>query len=121
MALWYLWVSPFLCDFAGAQEFHDVLGSLGHGRLYPGVVAQLLHPQVQGADDGLVWRGKARSRLWHHAPRRAMLAVTASKQGLTDHVIALKAQLAGLAGLEDLHPDEFNFRLAVLEHLLRRR
>lgn len=50
-----------------------------------------------------------------------MLAVTASKQGLTDHVVALKAQLAGLAGLEDLHPDELNFRLAVLEHLLRRR
>lgn len=46
----------FFCDFSRAQEFHDVLGSLGHGGLYLGVVAQLLHPQVQRADDGLVWR-----------------------------------------------------------------
>lgn len=38
--------------------------------------------------------------------------------GLTHHVVVLEAQLAGLAGLEDLHPDEFYLRPAVLEHLL---
>lgn len=37
---------------------------------------------------------------------------------LTHHVIVLKAQLAGLAGLEDLHPDELYLRPAVLKHLL---
>ena len=45
-----------LCDFSRAQELHDVLGSLGHGGLYLGVMTQLLHPQVQRADDGFVWR-----------------------------------------------------------------
>lgn len=47
---------PLFCDFARPQEFHDVLGSLSHSGLYLGVVTQLLHPQVQRADDRLVWR-----------------------------------------------------------------
>ena len=38
--------------------------------------------------------------------------------GLTHHVVVIEAHLAGLAGLEDLHPDELDLRLAVLEHLL---
>lgn len=50
----YLWVSPFFCDFARPQEFHHVFGSLSHSGLYPGVVTQLLHPQVQRANDGLI-------------------------------------------------------------------
>lgn len=37
---------------------------------------------------------------------------------LTHHIIAFEAQLVGLAGLEDLHPDELDLRLAVLKHLL---
>lgn len=44
-----------LCDFSRAQQFHDVFGPLGDGGLDLGVVTQLLHPQVQRADDGLVW------------------------------------------------------------------
>lgn len=40
---------------------------------------------------------------------------------LTHHVVVVKAQLAGLAGFEDLHPDELNLHLAVLKHLLSRR
>lgn len=53
-----LWMCSLFCDFSCAQEFHDVLGSLGYSGLYPGVVTQLLHPQVQRADDGFVWRMK---------------------------------------------------------------
>lgn len=43
---------------------------------------------------------------------------TNCSQRLTHHIIVLKAQLAGLAGLEDLHPDEFNLRPAIQKHLL---
>ena len=42
----YLWKSFFFGDFSRAQKFHDILGSLCDSRLYPGVVTQLLHPQV---------------------------------------------------------------------------
>ena len=37
---------------------------------------------------------------------------------LTHHVVIIEAQLVGLAGLEDLHADELDLHLAVLEHLL---
>lgn len=46
------------------------------------------------------------------------LLLFAGERRLTHHVVALEAQLAGLAGLEDLHPDELDLRPAVLEHLL---
>lgn len=52
----HLRMGSFLRDFSRAQQFHDVFGSLGDGGLDLGVVTQLLHPQVQRADDGLVWR-----------------------------------------------------------------
>lgn len=55
MSATHLRVGSFFRDFSRAQQFHDVLGSLGDGGLDLGVVTQLLHPQVQRADDGLVW------------------------------------------------------------------
>lgn len=49
------------------------------------------------------------------------LWISECKRRLTHDIIALEAQLVGLAGLKDLHPDELNLRLAVLKHLLGRR
>lgn len=43
-----------------------------------------------------------------------------TKYIFTNHVVVLKAQLVGLACLEDLHSDELDLHLAVLKHLLRR-
>lgn len=63
--------------------------------------------------------GRQRTRFDASAPSDATPTVAAFKHGLTNHVVALKAQLADLAGLQDLHPDELNLGLAVLEHLLR--
>ena len=37
---------------------------------------------------------------------------------LTHNVVVIEAQLVGLAGLQDLHADELDLHLAVLEHLL---
>lgn len=45
-------------------------------------------------------------------------SISGCKRRLTHHVVVIEAQLAGLAGLEDLHPDELDLRLAVLKHLL---
>lgn len=52
----YLWMCSLFCYFSWAQQLHDILGSFCYSRLDPGMMTQLLHPQVQRADDGLVWR-----------------------------------------------------------------
>lgn len=111
------------CDFSCAKKFHNVLGSLRHGRLYPGMVTQLLHPKVQRADDGLVlWTMKnlALLQVFFFFLWVLWLRSFRTKYIFTNHVVVLKAQLVGLACLEDLHSDELDLHLAVLKHLLRR-
>lgn len=114
---------PFFCDFSWPQEFHDIFGSLCNSRLYLGMVTELLYPQVQRADDGLVWRtGLDVSGTTLYVVAEALLKIhpisNKRMKRLTHHVIVLEAQLAGLTGLQDLHPDKLDLCLAVLKHLL---
>lgn len=87
------------------------------------MVTELLYPQVQRADDGLVWRtGLDVSGTTLYVVAEALLKIhpisNKRMKRLTHHVIVLEAQLAGLTGLQDLHPDKLDLCLAVLKHLL---
>lgn len=114
----YLWVSPFLSQFTRAQQLHDILGPLGHSILYPCVMAEFLHPQVQWTDDGFgctttpqIYFSFVFVELW-------MLTLAELCLSVTNDIIVVEAELAGLAGFEDLHSDELDLGFAVLKHLL---